>query len=68
MVFPCISAVDMNSVLSDVLLRLCATAAKLTDRFAMEHAMCVAVLHSHIGQDVGGCGLTSLLLLPNIVT
>ncbi len=48
----------MNSVLSDVLLRLCATAARLTDRFAMEHAMCVAVLHSHVGQEVGGYSFT----------
>ena len=43
----------MNVALSDVLLKLCATAARLSDRFAMEHAMLVAVLHSRVGQEVG---------------
>ena len=46
----------MNSALCGVLLKLCATAARLTDRFAMEHALLVALLHSHVGQEVGGCG------------
>ena len=45
---------DMNSALCGVLLKLCATAARLTDRFAMEHALLVALLHSHVGQEVGG--------------
>ena len=43
----------MNVALSHVLLKLCDTAARLSDRFAMEHAMLVAILHSHVGQEVG---------------
>lgn len=47
---------DMSSVLCAVLLKLCAAAVRLTDRFAMEHAMLVAILHSNVGQEVGECG------------
>ena len=44
---------DMNSVLTEVLLRACISPVLLGDKFAMEHMMLVALLHNHVGSDVG---------------
>ena len=44
---------DMNSCLTEVLLRACVSPALLSERFAMLHAMVVAILHSNIGSEVG---------------
>jgi nucleolar MIF4G domain-containing protein 1 len=44
---------DMNSCLTEVLLKACVSPALLSERFAMLHAMLVAILHSNIGSEVG---------------
>jgi len=43
----------MSTALTEVLLKACVRPALLSDRFAMEHAMLVAILHSHVGTEVG---------------
>ncbi len=43
----------MSSALGEVILGLCASAIRLNNRFAMEHALCLAILHSNVGQEIG---------------
>ena len=43
----------MNSTLSEVLLKSCVSPFLLSDRFALEHMMLVALLHHRVGQEVG---------------
>ena len=44
---------DMNTTLSEVLLKSCVSPALLSDRLALEHMMLVAILHHKVGQEVG---------------
>lgn len=44
---------DMNSCLSEVLVKACVSPALLSERFAMLHAMVVAILHRNVGSEVG---------------
>ena len=44
---------DMNTTLSEVLLKSCVSPALLSDRLALEHMMLVAILHHRVGQEVG---------------
>ena len=44
---------DMNTTLSEVLMKSCIGPAPLSDRLALEHMMLVAILHHRIGQEVG---------------
>ena len=56
----CCLCVDMNSTLSEVLLKSCVSPALLSDRLALEHVMLVAILHHRLGQEVGEEILTHL--------
>lgn len=44
---------DMNSVVTEVLLKSCITPAMLSDRFMLEHCMLLTLLHCHLGSEVG---------------
>ena len=44
---------DMNAALTEVLLKACVSPVLLADRFALEHTMLVAILHSNVGSEVG---------------
>ena len=44
---------DMNTTLSEVLMKSCVGPALLSDRLALEHMMLVAILHHRVGQEVG---------------
>ena len=43
----------MNRTLWEVLEKLCVGGTQILERFAMEHTMLVAILHNHIGTEVG---------------
>ncbi len=43
----------MNTTLTEVLLKSCVSPALLADRFAMEYAMLIAILHAHVGTEIG---------------
>ena len=44
---------DMNSCLTDVLMRSCVSPSLISERFAMVHIMLVSILHNNIGSEVG---------------
>ena len=44
---------DMNTVVTEVLLKACVTPAMLSDRFMLEHCMLLTLLHCHMGSEVG---------------
>ena len=44
---------DMNTTLSEVLMKSCVGPAPLSDRLALEYMMLVAILHHRVGQEVG---------------
>ena len=44
---------DMNTTLSEILVKSCVSPALLSDRLALEHMMLVAILHHKVGQEVG---------------
>ena len=43
----------MNTVLTEVLLKACTSPVMLSDRFVLEHCMLLALLHCHLGAEVG---------------
>ena len=43
----------MNTTLTEVLMKACVTPMLLADRFALEHTMLVAILHSKVGPEIG---------------
>ena len=43
----------MNVTLWDVLCKACVGPVLITDRFALEQTMLVALLHHHVGTEVG---------------
>jgi len=45
----------MNSAVWHVLEKLCSGHSSMSERFAMEQALLVAVLHHHVGTEVGEC-------------
>lgn len=49
----CLLGPDMNTTLSEVLMKSCVSPALLSDRLALEHMMLVAILHHKVGQEVG---------------
>lgn len=51
---------DMNVTLWEVLSKACVSPVLISDRFALEQTMLVAILHHHVGTEVGK-------LLPRVV-
>ena len=47
----------MNNAVWHVLEKLCSGHTPMSERFAMEQAMLVAILHHHVGTEVGECNL-----------
>lgn len=43
----------MNVTLWGVMEKACVSSSRMSDKFAMEHAMLVAILHHHVGTEVG---------------
>lgn len=46
---------DMNSCLTEVLVKACVSPALLSERFGMLHAILVAILHRNVGSEIGKC-------------
>ena len=44
---------DMNTALTEVLLKACISTVTLSDRFVLEYCMLLALLHCHLGSEVG---------------
>ena len=44
---------DMNGVLWEVLEKACVCPVLMSERFSMEQALLVAILHHHVGTEVG---------------
>ncbi len=53
----CALCSDMNATLWSVLEKACVCPALISERFSMEQAMLVAVLHHRVGTEVGECPL-----------
>lgn len=49
----CVISLDMNSTFSNTLLKCAVQPILLADKFALEFAMLVTLLHCHIGNDIG---------------
>lgn len=49
----CEISLDMNTTFSNILLKCAVQPILLADKFALELAMLVALLHCHIGNDIG---------------
>ena len=51
--FPYLFTLDVNTILTDVLLKATVQPVLLADKLAMEHMMIIALLHCHVGTEVG---------------
>ncbi len=49
----CVACIEMNSAMWHVLERLSSGPVATSNKFAMEQAMLVAILHHHVGSEVG---------------
>ena len=49
----CLNLVDVNSVLTEVLLKAAIQPILLSSKMAMEHAMVIVLLHSNVGMEIG---------------
>lgn len=49
----CVISLDMNTTFSNTLLKCAVQPILLADKFALEFAMLVTLLHCHIGNDIG---------------
>ena len=52
---------DMNSVLTEVLLKSCVSPVLPPEKFSMECALMVAILHANVGSEVGKDTFTFML-------
>ena len=43
----------MNEVLCELILDSCVSVSLMPDKLLMEHVMVLAILHSHVGMEVG---------------
>ena len=47
--------VDVSTTFTDVILEACLLPSVLPDKFGLDYMMLVAIMHSHIGIEVGKC-------------